>query len=546
MIQTLSGGWKIRPARELVQNASFARIEKDEIPKNLSKWRKSENAYNIGVSVDPIKTFSHNYGRVKLRYAKAKPLEGGEENGVLIKTGSAPRKHMQFVFGLPETHDRSDISIPNELIEEYKNQITEGQKKILGAEGVLLNSQSVFYLLEENQLVFFGHAMMFRLPYRSSTRSFIPSQLRSSENLKNIETTDFTDAIFGYARDQKREENQTRCGRVFLTDSICVNFEQERPISPKILASPKSTTFQHYLVQPEEIKADPKKLKHYASEPVCKTVLRGHKLYWHKRDIMLPQIREADIGKINKSKSQYTKIKPLKPGSLFNFSIHFENLSKVELGALLWVLDLAQDEKYRLSLGMGKPLGLGAIKITHKLYLNQRKQRYKTLFTDEQWFTGYPAEPDSSKPYIKAFDAHIRQEIGATESSLKNVRRIKMLLAMLSWTEAPPADQTRYLEIERDASQPHIGTPKKGKVNEYADRPVLPTPLQVIGWEDCNNKNDNPNSGDSGKGNSPKPTSPKPDKGNHASSKPRKSSSARTEKTSMAAALERPKLPKQR
>ncbi|WP_205369613.1 MULTISPECIES: hypothetical protein [Thermoleptolyngbya] len=127
------------------------------------------------------------------------------------------------------------------------------------------------------------------------------------------------------------------------------------------------------------------------------------------------------------------------------------------------------------------------------------------------------------------------------------MRRIKMLLAMLSWTKAPPSDQTRYLEIERDASQPHIGTPKKGKVNEYADRPVLPTPLQVIGWEDCGNENDNPNSGNSGEGNSPKPNSPKSGKGgspggaehHRSSSKPQKSSPAGTGKTSMAAAFER-------
>lgn len=540
MIQTPSGGWKIRPARELVQSASFARIEKDEIPKNLRKWRNSENAYRISVSVDPIKTFSHNHDRVKLHYAKAKPREDGEENGVLVKTGSAPRKHMQFVFGLPETDDRSDISIPNELIEEYKNQITDGQKKILGAEGVLLNDQPVFYLLEENQLIFFGHTMMFRLPYRSSITEFMPSQLRSSKKSDNIETTDFADAIFGFVRDEKQDRDSTQAvpGRVFISDAVCQQTNSEdiwlstSPIVSKILAGPKPTTFQHYLVQTS---TDKPNLKHYGSVPVEETVIRGHKLYWHKKKPTITLENPEEV-----SDTQKTQIKPIKPGVSFQFMIHFENLSKVELGALLWVLDLAQDEQYRLSLGMGKPLGMGAVKIAHQLYFNQRKQRYETLFADEQWFTGYSAAPDSSKPYIEAFDAHIRQAIGAAESSLKDVQRIKMLLAMLSWTEAPSSEQTRYLEIERDASQPHIGTPKKGKVNEYADRPVLPTPLQVIGWKSCGNENDNPNSGNSGKGNSPKPNSPKPGgRGDRSAAKPQKSSSAGTGKTSMAAAFER-------
>ncbi|MDL5052037.1 hypothetical protein QQ056_00395, partial [Oscillatoria laete-virens NRMC-F 0139] len=73
-----------------------------------------------------------------------------------------------------------------------------------------------------------------------------------------------------------------------------------------------------------------------------------------------------------------------------------------------------------------------------------------------------------------------------------------------------------------------IGRPKPGKntVNEYADRPILPTPLQIMGWDDDGDDNNNPNPGSSGGGNSPKPN-------------PRNSSSNQGGKTAMELALER-------
>ncbi|MBF2028881.1 MAG: TIGR03986 family CRISPR-associated RAMP protein [Oscillatoriales cyanobacterium C42_A2020_001] len=464
----------------------------------------------------------------------------------LVISGDMQHKHLEFAF----LHENlKQYLVPEDIIKRFQDddQVTKWQKDAFpknqphqdsrDKDGYLRDGEPVFFLLnDEGNIRFLGRAQMFRLPYSFSPLDFVPVTLR------NKSETDLAEAIFGYVEGEKPRDI-ARIGRVFITDGTLqegqrnfVEAYQKQEPEQILLSSPKPTTFQHYLVQEEDVAIS--QLKHYASQPPTETqagttVVRGHKLYWHK-----PKQIESEADK-SVSDTQVSLIKPIKSASSFQFTIHFENLSKVELGALLWVLDLAQDEQYRLSLGMGKPLGMGAVKITHKLYLNQRKQRYEKLFADGQWFTGYSAEPDLSKPYIDAFDDHIHQAIGAPKSSLKDVRRIKMLLAMLSWNEAPPSNQTRYLEIERDASQPHIGTPKKGKVNEYADRPVLPTPLQVIGWEDCDDENNNSNSGNSGKGNSPKPNSPKPSKGDRSASKPQKSSSAGTGKTSMAAAFER-------
>lgn len=549
-------GWYIRPAKTVgddpfiwIKEGTVSKSFTDFIPMTKADYRP-QYIQNVGFG-DIVTKNNRRFAR----QISSRP-DGQEYIGVLVTSGnmaegsddptSTTRKNHCLVRE-PDANAEL-IKISDAAIQDYCSSLTDFQKQSPPFKedlGVLENGRCIFYCQPEQQggeVTLFGQSPNFRIPYSpqkngrsASAEDFIP------ESLKDSKTIDFADALFGFVRNKKQEEEFTQAvpSRVFISDAVCQQTNGEdiwlsnNPIVPKILAGPKPTTFQHYLVQTKAGKPD---LKHYGSAPGKETVIRGHKLYWHKDKN--PAIRLENPEEV--SDTQKTQIKPIKPGVSFQFTIHFENLSNVELGALLWVLDLAQDEQYRLSLGMGKPLGMGAIKITHKLYLNQRKQRYEKLFADEQWFTGYSAAPDSSKPYIDAFDAYIRQAIGAKESSLKDVRRIKMLLAMLSWTEAPPSEKTRYLEIERDASQPHIGTPKKGKVNEYDDRPVLPTPLQVIGWEDCDDENDNPNSGNSGKGNSPKPNSPKPGgRGDRSASKPQKSSSAGTGKTSIAAACER-------
>ncbi len=283
--------------------------------------------------------------------------------------------------------------------------------------------------------------------------------------------------------------------RVFVSDAILEPGQtdiwlQSEPIVPKILASPKPTTFQHYLVQQ---KPDPqpqgtdrsgkpkyvKELADYAADPRA-TVIRGHKLYWHKGQVTMADLQEAldrlrdERGRENERDTQHTQIKPVRAGARFRCRIFFENLSDEELGALLWALTLPGTKTYRHSIGMGKPLGMGAIKIDASLVLEDRQQRYQSLFAKETWETGHRQADDQIGEYIAAFDQFIRSQIGATNcASLADVPRIQMLLRLLEWP-GPDKEQTRYMEIER--KDPTI---RGGKINEYKNRPVLPDPLHV-------------------------------------------------------------------
>ena len=163
-----------------------------------------------------------------------------------------------------------------------------------------------------------------------------------------------------------------------------------------------------------------------------------------------------------------------------SYTIQFENLSDVELGAILWILDVAADENYRLSLGMGKPLGMGAVKLTHEVYFSDRQLRYQKLFDQNDWQMSEASDAEKQEKCDRSFERYVLERIGETDHPatgkaqfLRDVPRIKMLLTLLSWSKLPDGSQTRYMTIEP---------------NEYKARPVLPTPFQVMEESDLDDR----------------------------------------------------------
>ncbi len=383
------------------------------------------------------------------------------------------------------------VEIDPGAVEDYCAALTDFQKKYFDKKkGILKNNYPVFFKdpTLDGKVTLFGHSPNFRVPYTSPTKNgraasvtdFIPPKLKGSENSE----IDMTEAIFGWVN--KKLEHQACAGRVFITDATidssipgtqiwCQDKPEDR-ITPPILATPKPTTFQHYLVQPNP-EAKRECLKHYGSS----TIIRGYKLYWHQKDVSYNSIEEIDQKEITKKPKQYTKIRPINSKVSFHFKIYFENLTDEELGALLWVLDLAKEkenrlyvknnQEYRFSLGMGKPFGMGAVKLTNQqLWLSQRKEsRYQKLFSGNNWDTGnYNDTEIEAQVFVESFKNYLLDKIGEnSDVNLEDVQRIKMLLTMLSFP-GKPKGSVRYMQIEH----PH-------HKNEYDERPVLPNPFDV-------------------------------------------------------------------
>lgn len=498
-LERANNQWSIRPALPIEDNY-FVWVEEEKATKAISELIAMSNKdykpqYIENISFEDIvlkngRKFVKNISRNHQRYQYKGVLvtSGNMLESASSETKSQPKKKTEkkgterkYHCIIRERDSNADlIPIDNQAIEDYCSALTPFQKKEPFDEenGILKEGRVIFYIppdrkTREKSITLFGHSPNFRIPYRikdkitaSSAIDFVPDSLKDNKDSKDSYQIDIADAIFGWVRSKKQSENQSQIGRVSISDAIYQKSKtneiwyESNPITPQILASPKPTTFQHYLVQTSH---EQKNLKHYASTPCEETIIRGHKLYWHKG--LNPEIKHPDPTKT--SDTQTTQIKPIKTGVTFTFTIDFENLTDVELGALLWVLDKGQ-RKYRLKLGMGKPLGMGAVKIESQLYLSQRKDRYQTLFAQDNWCLADNLDPDPD--YSGYFENYILERL-KQPGKFADIERIKMLLEMLKWHDNPSDNylkQRRYMMIE--------------PTNEYKDRPILPilpTPLEV-------------------------------------------------------------------
>lgn len=486
-----TGEWFIQPAVKTADGASYGRINHRRIPDNLNKWHNSKNAQEIYVQFGPRDYQEVRGGFLHVKYAKIfsasrREVAEAPTQAVLVRSGHMFSKRTEAVFMLPDEQadwipipDGSDENDPRDLVTAYRDQITTEQEKLLGRDGVLIDHQPVFYLMQNSKLLFFfGHTQMFRMPYPHSPQEMLlPLHWDDSR-------IDFAEAMFGKARGQ---QGTGLAGRVFVSDA-CLHEEQDKldiwlsenpVIIPKVLSSPKPTTFQHYLTQSNPDANQGKGLHTYNSGPRQST-LRGFKLYWHKGK----QLRRSDYAENEKDIDQkkdkiHTKIRPVKEGVRFTFRVHFENLLPAELGLLWWALapPKVNGQECCHKLGMGKPLGLGTVKLEPELHLVELVSRYSTLFDDAQsgWEEGTAADlvEQVITEAVDNFEQFVLKRSKRNESSLADTQRVQMLLAMLAWP-GPNPEKTRYMEIEY--SDPSA---KRGKRNEYKERPVLPDPLNV-------------------------------------------------------------------
>ena len=174
--------------------------------------------------------------------------------------------------------------------------------------------------------------------------------------------------LFGVVREAKKATPDTTdplpalAGRLRFRDAHrVIDAGAEDEITLQILSSPKPPSPAFYFhdsggqdsggqrgvrkAQLDLNKHKPNGRKFYLHHPMAQI---DHKAYQSRHN-------PADLNR------QKVKIAPLKPGNVFEFDIHYDNLSSAELHLLLTSLRPAEDFRHRI--GMGKPLGLGTVRI---------------------------------------------------------------------------------------------------------------------------------------------------------------------------------------
>ena len=246
-----------------------------------------------------------------------------------------------------------------------------------------------------------------RLMHRESIKPFRKVEFQASawdlldESLRPPATIDKlspADRVFGWVRDPDSQSNQKaknqrvaargllRVGPVFCESHIA-NAVESFPcpgLPLAILSTPKPQQGRFYVAKSPDGDAQDDGLSKVQAGYSLGKGLRGRKVYPHQHGLpdthwenptedrtqlgTDPSANYQEYRRPQKNAQEQRDdqnrsfLSWVKPGAEFTFDLHVQNLSKVELGALLWLLTLPVDHFFRF--GGGKPLGIGSVRLT--------------------------------------------------------------------------------------------------------------------------------------------------------------------------------------
>lgn len=199
---------------------------------------------------------------------------------------------------------------------------------------------------------------------------------------------------------------------------------EQNPVTLKELSSPKPPSPAFYL---KNKNADFYLSKDKVASNPSDVTLRGRKHYLHalreNNDIVQltecgrphsngrPPWESKFNNQQNNGNKRRIRVQPIQSDTDFHFEIDFNNLDATELAQLCVTLQPAPKFEHRL--GMGKPLGLGSVKIEPVgLFLINRHQRYAADSTDcdryhRVWLKDDHAAEQSWPEYLRQHDVTV-------------------------------------------------------------------------------------------------------------------------------------------
>lgn len=164
--------------------------------------------------------------------------------------------------------------------------------------------------------------------------------------------------LFGFV---ERDGSRALAGRVRVGHGLAegepeggewYDLRDGQPVTLKILASPKPPSPALYFGHHGYLsKTDLDLSRHHP---------HGRKVYLHHRDEAV-EGRCYETNEPGQKRQLKLKVKPLKNRTSFLFHVDFTNLSREELGLLLYAL--RPTKEFRHKIGLGKPIGLGRVVI---------------------------------------------------------------------------------------------------------------------------------------------------------------------------------------
>ncbi len=279
-----------------------------------------------------------------------------------------------------------------------------------------------------------GHKPYARVPFEASPWSLLHETLLPAATMDQLSPAD---RVFGWVRaDADRDGDRKpqgegvaargllRVGPVRCESSAAEAVESfPSPGVPlAILSAPKPQQGRFYVAKTGNGEAQEDELKKVDAGYSAGKGLRGRKVYPHQRSLpgdhwanpaqdrtqrgvgrparYQEYRRPQEAGQEQRDDQNRSILGWVKPGAELTFDLHVHNLSKVELGALLWLLTLP--DQHFLRLGGGKPLGFGSVSLTMEdcdvRTGKDLRARYK------EWNTK-PPQSDPTEAAIRDFKA---------------------------------------------------------------------------------------------------------------------------------------------
>jgi hypothetical protein len=270
--------------------------------------------------------------------------------------------------------------------------------------------------------------------------------------------------VLGFVEERKREKDKKTgepgglalASRVRFSDALLAEGETnvlDREVRLKILGSPKQPCPVMYF-KPQTGQGG--YIAKRSLNP-AQHMPQGRKWYLHAKGGA--EDRPWETNHPQESQNQKNLVRPIRKGKQFFFHIDFDNLSDEELGLLLYALE--PDGKFHHKVGMGKPLGLGSVKVeVVGLFDIDRIQRYslaglrggryaagwrteagKALWDTGKWPGRYAEEgaapATKNDPLAKALEA-------AVGCGLISKRAQAALSLLGDYAGAPAAGEVRY------------------------------------------------------------------------------------------------------
>ena len=239
--------------------------------------------------------------------------------------------------------------------------------------------------------------------------------------------------LFGWvhpdADDAEGDKPIAYAGRMRFSHARLVENKGTLSATLAILSTPKPTTTRFYLLdadqQPISGQSDKRCGYDGKDNKGQLSVLRGRKFYRHHGQISPKEYQRA--GNV-KNEQNRTVQDALNPGAKFKFQVEFENLSEIELGALLWSFQLEEGWYHRL--GGAKPLGFGSVRVAIDNIVLYDARRYLALCGEDDTV---PVATEQYQRWIRQFKNALATRYGA--SSFDDLPHISDFHALL--TAAP-------------------------------------------------------------------------------------------------------------